>query len=107
MFMITLFENPKSSKAIRSSRAFLCCLPTPDNKNFRIYAWFKNTHILDAYLAQIKVYISVYMSLHYLSEYFESENKSFIEFTPFGYQTGVFQRLFRAIKIDKESKGFR
>ena len=31
------------------------------------------------------------MPMHYLSKYFDSENKSFIEFTPLGYQTGVFR----------------
>ena len=44
-------------------------------------------------MAQMKLYISVNMPIHYLSKYFNSENKSFIEFTPLGYQTGVFQRL--------------
>ena len=60
-------------------------------------------------MAQIKWYISVNMPIHYLSKYFDSENKSFIEFTPLGYQTGVFQRLgrFCAIKIDKDSRGCR
>ena len=57
----------------------------------------------------VKWYISVNMPIHYLSKYFDSENKSFIEFTPLGYQTGVFQRLgrFCAIKIDKDSRGCR
>ena len=47
------------------------------------------------------------MSIYYLSKYFNSENKSFIEFTPLGYKSGVFQRLglFRAIKIDKNLGG--
>ena len=60
-------------------------------------------------MAQIKWYISVYMPIHYLSKYFDSENKSFIEFTPLGYQTRVFQRqgLFELSKIDKESRGFK
>ena len=38
----------------------------------------KKAHILDAYLAQIKCYESVYMPIHYLAKYFNSENKSFI-----------------------------
>ena len=43
----------------------------------------------------------------YLSKYFNSENKSFIEFTPFGYQTGVFQRLgcFELSKLTKNPWG--
>ena len=53
----------------------------------------EKVHILDASLVQIKGYISVYMPIHYLSKYLISENKSFIEFTSFGYQTGVFQSL--------------
>ena len=53
----------------------------------------KKANILDAYLAQIKCYISVYMPIHFLSKYFNSENKSFIDFIPLGYQTGVLQRL--------------
>ena len=86
-------ENPVSRKAIRSTRAFLCCLATPDDENITILAFFEKFHILDAYLAQMKWYTSVNMPLHYLSKYFNSEDKSFIEFTPLGYQTGVFQRL--------------
>ena len=58
-----------------------------------ISVWFEKAHILDAYLAQIKENISVYMPIHYLSKYLNSENTSFIEFTSLGYQTGVFQRL--------------
>ena len=43
------------------------------------------------------------MPIHYLSKYFNSENKTFIDSTPLGYQRGVFQRLglFGAIKIDR------
>ena len=58
-----------------------------------ISAWFEKAYILDAYLAQIKWYVSVYMPTHYLSKYFNSENEFFIEFTFLVYQTGVFQRL--------------
>ena len=65
----------------------------PGDKNITISAWFEKAHILDAYLAQIKGYISVSMYILYLSKYFNSENKSFKEFNPFGYQIGVFQRL--------------
>ena len=36
-----MFENPKSSKAILSPRAFLCCLATPDDKNITILVWFE------------------------------------------------------------------
>ena len=78
---------------MRLSHAFLCCLATPDDKNIKISSKFEKAHILDAYLAQIKWYISVYIPKHYLSKYSYSENKSFREFTPLGYQTGVFQRL--------------
>ena len=63
-----MFENPKSSKAILSPRAFLCCLATPDGKNITISAWFEKYHMFDAYLAQIKGYILVCMSIHYLSK---------------------------------------
>ena len=95
MFCLQYFklEDPKGSKEIWSSRAVLCCLATPDDKTITIPAWFEKVHILDAYVAQIKWYISIYMPIHYLSKYFDSENKSFIESTPLGYQTGVFQRL--------------
>ena len=48
-------------------------------------------HILDAYLAKIKGLISVYIPIHHVLESFKSENKSFIEFNPLSYQTGVFQ----------------
>ena len=78
---------------MRSSCAVLCCLATPNDKNITISVWFEKVHIFNAYVAQIKWYISVYMPIHYLSKYFDSENKSFIEFTRLGYQTGVFQRL--------------
>ena len=39
----------KVHQAIRSSRDFLCCLATPDDKNITISAWFAK-----AYLTQIK-----------------------------------------------------
>ena len=56
---------------------------------------------------RLKWYISVYMPVHYVSNYFDSENKSFIEFTPLGYQTGVFQRLglFELSKLTKNPGG--
>ena len=76
-----------------SSRAFLLCLAAPDGNNITISAWFEKAHILDPYLAQIIGYISVYMPIHYLSMYLNSENKSFIALIPLDYQTGVFQRL--------------
>ena len=63
-----MFENPKSSKAILSPRAFLCCLATPDDKNITISALFEKCHMFDAYLALIKGYIWVCMSIHYLSK---------------------------------------
>ena len=87
----TLSLKNLCSKAIRSSRAFLCCLATPDDKNGLFLK--KKSRFLNAYLAQMKWYISVYMPIHYLSKIFDSENKSFIEFIPLGYQTGVLQRL--------------
>ena len=47
------------------------------------------------------------MPMHCLSKYFDSENKSFIEFISLGYQTGVFQSLglFWAIKTTKNPGG--
>ena len=42
-------------------------------------------------MAQIKWYISVYMPIHYLSKYFDSENKSFIEFTLWATKQGYFR----------------
>ena len=53
----------------------------------------KESVFLVAYVVQIKWFIYVFMPIHYLSKYFDSDNKSFIEFTPLDYQTGVFQRL--------------
>ena len=44
------------------------------------------------------------MHMHYLSTYFDSENKSFIELTPLGYQTGVFQRLRDCFELSKLTK---
>ena len=78
-------EDPKGSKAIRSSCAVLCCLATLNDKKITISSRFEKNHILDAYVAKIKWYISVYMPMHCLSKYFDSENKSFIEFIPLGY----------------------
>ena len=58
-------------------------------------------------MAQIKWYISVYMHIHFLSKYFHSENKSFIEFTPLGYQTGYFRDwdCFELSKFTKNPRG--
>ena len=103
-----MLEDPKGSKAIRSSRTVLCCLATPNDKNITISAWFEIVHILDAYVCckNKMVYICLY-ALHYLSKYFDSENKSFREFTPLGYQTWVFQRLglFELSKLTQHPGG--
>ena len=71
------------------------------------WPFLKIIHILDAYLAQMTWYISVYMPIHYLSKYFNSENKSFIEFTPFGYQAGNFRDTgcFGLSKVTKNPGG--
>ena len=42
-------------------------------------------------MAQIKWYISVYIPIPYLSKYFDSENKSFIEFTLWATKQGYFR----------------
>ena len=73
-----------------SSRAFLYCLATADDKNITILDFFEKFYILDAYLAQMKWYISIFMPIYYLSKYFNLENKSIIEFTHLGYLTVVF-----------------
>ena len=62
-------------------------------KNFTIFICSEKAHILDACLAPKKGKHLLKLLYKFVSKSFDSENKLFIEFTPLGFQTGVFQRL--------------